>query len=244
MQISKRVVEVLKSLKREIQTSCSTCKGVGCPTCAEKFLPHVKMAKAAIPVKFYSLELDDYTKCTLAKAKVTKYINKIDEAYKRGIGLYFYGASGLGKSFLQAVVIKSALRKGYSALCTTLSQILTMFGDSFYDKGARDEYQREVLQVQFLAIDDIDKTYISEKSTYALAAFDQVIRTRSNELLPTIISSNKPREELFTQDSTFYSSSVSLLSEHLLDVMFSGKVDARVFEISPQITKEFFGGTK
>ena len=241
MQISKRVVEVLKSLKEEIRTSCTACKGVGCQTCATRFSFYMKMARAAVPVKFYSLEIDDYTRCPAAKTKVVKYIGRLDEAYKRGIGLYLYGGTGLGKSFLEAVIIKSALRKGYSALCTTLSQIITMFGDSFYDKVARDEYQSEVLQVQFLAIDDIDKTFISEKSTYALAAFDQVVRTRSNELLPTIISSNKPREELFTQDNTFYASSISLLSEHLLDVMFSGQVDARVQEISPQIRKEFFG---
>ena len=197
------------------------------------------MARARVPVKFFDLELNDYTKCLTAKEKVIKYLDKLDKAYEKGIGLYLYGGRGLGKSFLEAVIAKNVLRKGYTALYTTLSEVVTMFGDSFYDKDARDRYQQEVLQVQFLIIDDIDKIFISAKSNYVPAAFDQLIRTRSNELLPTIISSNKKREELFTQDENFYVSALSLLAEHLLDIIFVGQ-DNRITQINPQIKKEFF----
>lgn len=195
------------------------------------------MAKAAVPVKFYDAEISDYNRCPEAKTKVTKYLNKIDKAYEKGIGLYLYGGRGLGKSYLEAVIVKHALRKGYTALYTTLSKIVSMFGDAFYDKNARSEYE-EILQVKFLVVDDIDKTFVSEKNpNYVISAFDNLFRTRSNELLPTIISSNQKKEQLFAQ-SDFYRGALSLLAEHLLEVTFMGK-DRRV-EISPQIKKEFF----
>ena len=79
----------------------------------------------------------------------------------------------------------------------------------------------------------------STKSNYVPAAFDQLFRTRSNELLPTIISANKKKDDLFKEDENFYTSAISLLSEHLLDVFFRGQ-DKRITEIAPQIKKEFF----
>lgn len=205
---------------------------------------YLAMAKAAIPVKFWDAELSQYDMCVKAKMSVEQYLDKLDLAYERGIGLYLFGGRGLGKSFLEAVIVKHVLRKGYSSLYTTLSELVSLFGDGFYNKGAREEYQEKLLGIKFLVIDDIDKTFSSEKSNYVPAAFDQLFRTRSNELLPTIVSSNRPRQELFSgqtsKDDNFYASALSLLSEHVLDVPFTGGKDKRS-EMNLQIRKEFLG---
>lgn len=234
------MVQLLKDKKEKIQTSCSECNGKGCQVCAEKFGIYYKMANAGVPTKFYEFELNDYTRCSTAKEKIVKYLSKIKEANKRGIGLYLYGDRGLGKSLIESIIIKEALRKGYTAQYTTLGETVMMFGDGFYNREARDLYQKKVLQVDFLVIDDIDKTFKSEKSNYVPAAFDQLIRTRCNELLPTIVSSNQKKSEIFSQKDSFCASALSLLAEHLLEVTFLGQ-DKRIKEISPQIKKDFFG---
>jgi len=198
------------------------------------------MAHASVPIKFHEFEIDDYTRCSAAKTKIVKYLSKIKEAYKRGIGLYLFGGRGLGKSLVEAIIVKEVLRKGYTARYTTLGETVMMFGDGFYNREARDFYQKEVLQVDFLIIDDIDKTFKSEKSNYVAAAFDQLIRTRCNELLPTIVSSNKTQNDLFSQEDSFCASALSLLAEHLLGITFQGQ-DKRIKDISPQLKKDFFG---
>ena len=199
------------------------------------------MARAGVPVKFYEAELDQFDKCLPAKKKIESYIRKIDQAFEKGIGLYCCGGQGLGKSFCEAIIAKGALRKGYSVLFTTLSEIINQFGDGFYDKDQREAYRREVLEVDFLIVDDIDKTLMNtEKSiSYIAAAFDQLFRTRSNELLPTIFSSNKTKEDFFKNSpGTFGVSAVSLLAEHLIEVLFTGK-DRRP-EMNSELT-QFFG---
>ena len=229
------MASLLEKKKKEIQSSCSKCHGVGCPICGGKFQFYLKMARAGVPPKFYEAELDQFNRCPPARKKIEPYVNKLDVFYEKGVGLYCYGSQGIGKSFCEAIIAKAALRKGYSVLYTTLSEIINQFGDGFYDKDIRDAYRREVLQVDFLIVDDIDKTLMNtEKSvSFISAAFDQLFRTRSNELLPTLFSANKSREEFFKNSTgTFGASALSLLAEHLVDVMFMGK-DRR-----PQINSE------
>lgn len=235
------MTHLLEKRKKEIQSSCSKCSGAGCPICGGKFQFYLKMARAGVPVKFYEAELDQFDKCLPAKKKIQTYIKKIDQAFEKGIGLYCCGSQGLGKSFCEAIIAKGALRKGYSVLFTTLSEIINQFGDGFYDKEQRETYRREVLEVDFLIVDDIDKTLMNtEKSiSYIAAAFDQLFRTRSNELLPTIFSSNKTKEDFFKNSpGTFGVSAVSLLAEHLIEVLFTGK-DRRP-EMNTELI-QFFG---
>jgi DNA replication protein DnaC len=198
------------------------------------------MARAGVPVKFYEAELEQFDRCPPAKKKIESYVNKLSMAFEKGVGLYLCGSQGLGKSFCEAIIAKSALRKGYSVLYTNLNEVITQFGDGFYDKEVRDAYRHEVLQVDFLIVDDIDKTLMNtEKSiSYIAAAFDQLFRTRSNELLPTILSANKTREEFFKNSTgTFGASALSLLAEHLIDVLFIGK-DKRA-QINPELVQLF-----
>ena len=112
-----------------------------------------------------------------------------------------------------------------------LNEIVSMATDSTYDSSARRRFSEEVLEVDFLVIDDITKIYKNKEkktSTFIDLQFDNVFRSRANFNLPIIITSNHKREEaLKSVDEVLTNSLLSLFNEHLSDIFFLGK-DRRV----------------
>jgi len=195
------------------------------------------MAEANIPYKYWYLTTeDDYVGEGKPKEKVMAYINKLDQAKEKGIGLYLAGSNGVGKTMFGCEILKAALRKGYTAKFFMMDEIVSMLTDSWYDEKARAKFHNEILNVDFLYIDDSGKEFKSKTSTLVDSTFDKMFRNRANELLPTIISSNE-KPEGGTQ--TYGQSVLSLFYEHLIIVTFRGK-DYRKENISPDLEKDLF----
>ena len=52
---------------------------------------------------------------------------------KEGIGIFFHGSNGTGKTFLGVEVLKEALRQGYTAQFASLGRIIQALTDGWYD---------------------------------------------------------------------------------------------------------------
>lgn len=222
MQLSSQLKKVLEKKKQELaEQSYSKIEA------AAIFELYIKQAKANIPVKYWDFRLPDLTWSSIATEKLKKYIKKLDYAKQKGIGLFLYGSNGVGKSVSAAVVLKYALQRQYTARWSMLSELISLSSDGVYDKEARDRFRKEVLEVDFLVIDDIGKTFVSQKSTFTSVHIDFLFRTRSNQCLPTIVTGNLPREQIATGEDSFSKGLMELLQENLLDVYFPYKKSKR-----------------
>ena len=226
MFLSDKMTEILTRKKAFLRLECGCTDG--CPKCAELFELYLRMAVANIPIKYWDFDFDKLDDANASvKVKVLEYCNKLPKVLDKGVGLYLVGSNGVGKTLTASLILKQALNAGYSARFTTMSEVLAMSSDGMYDREAREHYKQELIEVDFLVIDDITKTYKNtdkQSSTYIDTQFDYLFRTRANANLPIIITSNHQREDaLKSANETLTNSLLSLFSEHLKDITFLGK---------------------
>lgn len=213
----------LKILKVQLQENCINCKGKGCIICASQFDYCEQYAKAGIPILYWSLGLEDLDINGIGVKEVTNYSNRLKMAYEDGKGIFLYGKNGNGKTLSACAIAKQAIREGYSVRFTFLGEIISAFIDTMYDGKQREKLKQDILEVDFLILDDIDKAYISEKSEYINSILDTLFRTRVQNKLPVVMTANKSIEEILGKNQEVYSKSlISLFKESLLPVMFHG----------------------
>lgn len=218
-----KILKKLEKLKKQLQDQCERCNGVGCGHCAARFDFYEKYAAADIPMKYWDLKLSEIQSVE-GIDKVKNYIKKIDEAYDEGVGLFIWGKNGNGKTLSACSIGKAALHKGYSVRFTFLGQIIAASFDTMYDSFQRQKLQDDILNVDFLIIDDIDKAYIAENSRAVPAIVDSLFRQRVQNCRPVIITSNKQMNEVLLSNGEVFSNSLtSLFKESVLPVGFIGE---------------------
>lgn len=231
--------------KKEIKSKCPKCKGIGCSHCDSLFRFELEMAKANIPRKFWHWNIEDFTNEPI-KEKIVFYCNNLKKALDKGTGYLLQGSYGLGKTWMACEILKAAIKQKYTARFTTLADTITLLTKGWYDDQKSEEFCQNVLEVDFLVLDDIGKEYKSEKKNIVDPVFDSLFRARANDCLPTIITSNKVHSVQTeddirdTMEQTYGGSLLSLFHEHLIKVIFTGK-DYREQTIAPKLSKEFFG---
>lgn len=228
--MKKKLLEILERKKRQIREKHGAPQG--CAKAAEEFEIYIRLAKAGIPPKYWDHNLDDLDRANAhVRNKLATYCEKFEKVLERGQGLFLVGSNGTGKTLSACMVLKEALKKGYTARFIMLNEIVSMMTDSTYDRSARQKFNEEVMEVDFLVIDDITKIYKNREkmtSTFVDLQFDSVFRSRANYNLPVIITSNHKREDaLKSADEVLTNSLLSLFNEHLKDVVFLGK-DRRI----------------
>ena len=126
---------------------------------------------------------------------VEKYIARLSKMKKTGLGLYFLGPNGTGKTGLMCEVLKGVCDKGYTAIFSTLSGLADKFAEGWKSDKAKKEFVTFVRSIDFLGIDDIGKEYRG-KTEFIITVFDRVLRYRSMRCRPTLITSNIGPEKI------------------------------------------------
>lgn len=221
MRLTPKLLQILKRKKQNLANKHLDPKIVA--VCYEDYL---KCARANIPLKYWDYELTDLDRANAhIQQKIAQYCDNFEEALNTGMGLFLVGNNGTGKTLTASLILKKAIQAGYSARFTSLNEIMSLI--SLYDKEAHRLFKEEILEVDFLVIDDITKTYKNfekQTSTYIDLQLDTVIRSRANLNLPIIITSNHKKEEaLKSVDEVLSNSLLSLFSEHLKELVFLGE---------------------
>lgn len=235
----KKQLEELQELKEKLTKECETCLGASCLNCSKAYDLYEQMAHAGIPPKYWEFTIDTLDADSPGVSEVKKYIDKLPTARKDGIGIFAHGKNGNGKTLCACAVGKEALRRGYTVRFTRLGTIISAFTGALYDQEARDQLQQDILEVEFLIIDDVDKDYMAKDSKYIDAILDELFRTRSNQKLPVIMTANRTMEDILAaREGTTVKSLLSLFDENLLPVLFMGK-DHRA-QLKVDARKKFF----
>ena len=114
--------------------------------------------------------------------------------------LYMCGETGLGKTHLSLAIAGEVIKKGYRVLYNSAQNIFNTLQKEYFGKTEnRGKYESMVLDCDLLIIDDLGAEFSSQ---FTDAALYNIINTRINMRLPTVISSNlSPRqaEERYTR---------------------------------------------
>ena len=114
--------------------------------------------------------------------------------------LLFFGETGLGKTHLSLSIAGEVINAGYSVLYNSAQNIFNELQKERFGKGETDgRYEPMVLECDLLVIDDLGAEFSTQ---FTGAALYNIVNTRINSGLPTVISTNlniKEIEERYTR---------------------------------------------
>ncbi len=213
-------VDYLTAEKRQIIDACPKCHGLDfdCP-CYHEYDVEVRKVRACIPMKYRKAALSVITSPQSEKPKeqLASYIKSMTKYRKHGTGLYLWGAEGTAKTYLGCAVLIEALRHGYSAYFTTLTDCVDNIIRS------RDAFAYMLQNTTYLMIDDMGYAYrpIRDEVAYVDSVLDKVVRARCNNLMPIILTSHKNITELALANPSG-ARIASIIKEHMKRVQFTG----------------------
>ena len=168
--------------------------------------------------RYWTAEMSDLPE-TKAKGLFRGYMSDLEQQYRGGWGLFIYGPNGVGKTHASCAMLKEISKRGYSSYCILADELKVAFID-----GSRFDADNSIIQrvrsVDFLLIEDLGKEYSGNGSGFAELCFENLLRKRCRELLPTIITTNLSRQAFFER---YKQSAASLAQECMVAVEMSGK---------------------
>ena len=151
---------------------------------------------------FDSFDLSWY-KDNDAKIMKANYDRAVAFAEKFGThqdNLFLIGTTGTGKTHISTSIAKAVIAKGFSVLYDSAQNIVSAFEDDKFRSGFNqtDSKAEKYLECELLIIDDLGTEFVTQFSTSCMY---NLITTRQNRGLNTIISTNLSFDELRTNYS-------------------------------------------
>lgn len=140
----------------------------------------------------------------------------MDDFFKTGSGLLFWGNVGRGKTFTAACIANQLIENNIPVMMTSFAKIV----DDVFSVQDKSEYFKEFSRFKLLIIDDLG----TERDTnYAMEQVYKVIDDRYKNNLPMIITTNLSVNELKNPKKVEYSRIYDRILEKCTPVEFRGK---------------------
>ena len=161
------------------------------PLKTQREVTEADLGRLNIGRRYYEASLDGMFADAQHRRVIHRYCRAIHEVRREGQGLLLWGPNGRGKTFSIAVILKWAVSWGYSGYCILAQDIVPTIVESRpFEETALGSISIETRMqtVDFLAIDDLGKEV--EGRGFSTNVVDGLLRRRSRERLPTIVSTN------------------------------------------------------
>lgn len=106
-----------------------------------------------------------------------------------GIGLFIYGDTGNGKTYLASCLANEMQKQGYWVIMSTMQDALARIQN--FD--TRDQFDKDVHNCDLLILDDFGA---ETQNDYSKAKVEEIINTRCNSKKPIVITTNYNRNDL------------------------------------------------
>lgn len=147
-------------------------------------------------LSYYPMGFDEINKI-IPRNRMTEVLNYLKE-YAEDFNedsesLYFYGATGLGKTHLSLAIANVVTEKGYNVIYDSSQNLLSSLEREKFGGVGVGKREKEILDCDLLIIDDLGSEFSTQ---FTVSAIYNIINTRINTSKPVIISTNLSEEEL------------------------------------------------
>jgi DNA replication protein DnaC len=151
--------------------------------------------EACIPRTFWGVASSHVTyNEAVFRAIVVRYRRRLKRALVRGYSLLFVGDNGVGKTMFMSYLLTQAIKRGFTAYYTTLTQLDADIKRGFRDREA-DQRLLAMLESDFVAIDEVGKeTYKS--NSFTTSQFESILKQRYDDGEPVLLGSNAAHDDL------------------------------------------------
>lgn len=138
-----------------------------------------------------------------AYTRSLQYAGNIENIMPKGYGIYYFGKSGVGKTYIAACVGNMLLDMGVEVKFAKVSDILTDIKEAYSQRGNEAAVLNEYIFADVAILDDIgSEDYTAKRGaavSFAQEKLFQIIDGRYSRKKPTIFTSNYSLEELITK---------------------------------------------
>lgn len=138
-----------------------------------------------------------------AYSRSLQYAANIEKIMPKGYGVYYYGKSGVGKTYIAACLGNMLLDMGVEVKFAKVSDILTDIKEAYSQRGNEAAVLNEYIFADIAILDDIgSEDYTAKRGaavSFAQEKLFQIIDGRYSRKKPTIFTSNYTLEELITK---------------------------------------------
>ena len=212
LALTKRRVQIIKSLGypedyTEVKYSCKTCSDSGfidgkmC-NCFREALLRENILSSGIGnlidrQSFDNFSLNGYDDDTREVMNANLIIAKryAETFSKDAKNLLLIGPTGTGKTHLSTAIAKTVIEAGYEVIYDSAQNIMSAFEEDKFRSGfgPYEPKATKYLECDLLIIDDLGTEFIS---AFTLSALYNLLNSRMNKSLPTVISTNLDRSSL------------------------------------------------
>lgn len=206
------------------ELTCITCDKKGlfrCPQddvevtircdCMEQWQLYLKMLNAGIGLAYQRLgwkDLKGVDESVLPH--ISEYLTSAKSYAAFGRGLTLWSATfGTGKTLLMTLIMRDLLMNGFDVLFIQFNQLITLYSAGWRDKEARNRFERRVMNIPVLGIDDMGKENAGRGVEMINSMVDEVLRGRVENSRPTFLTTNLSPQDM---EQRYYSSMIELFT--------------------------------
>lgn len=143
---------------------------------------------------------NQYPEFNRAMNDCIRYCAESEDALRDGKGLYLWGESGIGKTWLAACICNELTDLGYTVKFTSFCEISRRIRETFNTNRSENEIFKELISADFLIIDDIGTEIVQRNNNdnWLQERIYDIINSRYIEQKPMIYTSNYSITSLVT----------------------------------------------
>lgn len=231
----------IHALKKRYCDNCPICHGkrifddndnlIKCE-CLSQFNSAYSLIHANIPVAFREMGSSDIDADFKRENneyfhRVQLYTQQQDKALKTGFGLFLQGTNGSGKSLIATLILKHALRKGYSGYFILMSDLVNAAFAALRDMEVRKDLEQLIIQTDFLVIDEIDKGFQDQNDNIQRILLPLFKKRCDYFKKPLIVTSNVAKDNI---EQTVGKTIAAVFTERLTEITFTGNYRPQILD--------------
>jgi len=179
---------------------------------------------ANIPEKYFKFEFDIIKNKWLYDnankepvSKIETYLNSLEQAAEKGVGLYLHGPHGVAKTTIATIILKKAISLKYRCFFAKSTEIVEFARSGWKNEERKIFFDYVTSAVDFFVIDDVAR--LIDATDVERIHIDKIFTKRDDSNLVTIMTANIAIEE---NKEVFGEALYSNFKERLIPIKFSG----------------------
>jgi DNA replication protein DnaC len=204
-----------------------------CP-CSEQFVLYKYLLNSGLGLELQRYAVGDLKGVPIgAFDAAMDYVDESDYYVGQGYNFIFRGDRGTGKTLLATLTLKQLLDKGIDGYFTTFNDMLDNFTAGWNNDETRVWFEARAKNAPLLVVDDIGKEY-EGRVGISKVMIDNIFRSRVNDALPTIITTNLTAEQMGLR----YSAALETIASKSRTFEFNGTTWRNSAQEIEQLRKE------